>query len=831
MLERNFIASIKKSILMKEPLAQIEKNKPINEIFEVIYSMDEEIIVNYIRHFCYQYIDYAKNNSTTSLGNQVRLISNRVYPSIAPNSPYVSKTTELYRHHENAKKFIDKINSIGQEIRYEIFKGFIENRKPLKDLYGEIFDTVIVIDMVNKYMISNKDNFEEYVYYMLIDGLYERSLKNPKIGNVQVVNSVISKAIIGGTNLHAWDEGESIFSIAHEQYNKLCESLVSNCVKNNTPLRSIDRCLMTDQAVMEKFLEMNITTKQEFITKRMDYYLAQRRMMNFETFNTDCIWGVINSHYIIEKFKKERKEIREYIESLYDLYAKKLIEGNRDEINLNSDNWTIFFMEGPVVKYRTFKFDDIESEKFRYEIKLYMMDECTYRIKNNNTLSLIKKSVNFLYNRNKACDSFAKINIPAIQALNNYLQQDLYVKGAYNTKRKRSVATISKTVCKLGQIVEFLIKYGKKNTLRTLVPELNPFTITYKNLDGMAKRTDIIPDIILEQMDKHTIELNPIHQLMYEIFEVTGMRLSSVCKLEDNCLKPSRYENVMILKYKPYKIEYYNKKKGKLPYEEVIITQGLANKIQAQKEATKNLREKYNSQYIFLNIPKENQALRPNIISGNGFIKALNRIVQKYNIADYDGVLWHFTSRQFRKTLVSLMKENNATDSEIAYVLGHNTLKTLNRYYKEINEQRLENLNHEFFKKRFGIDIGEENLRQYSEEEKKCLYIDFVTNYRRVPLGYCSKPIASGKCDKQSGASVCEKCPRICTGKPFISEWIKLRDDRKRELNDLIEYYSKNNISTGEYSEYKEYKHILYEFKLYQEAIDKINEKCNEGEQ
>ena len=81
-----------------------------------------------------------------------------------------------------------------------------------------------------------------------------------------------------------------------------------------------------------------------------------------------------------------------------------------------------------------------------------------------------------------------------------------------------------------------------------------------------------------------------------------------------------------------------------------------------------------------------------------------------------------------------------------------------------------------------------------------------------------------------SGAGRCEKCSKICTGKQFIKEWIKLRDDRKKELDEIIEYYVSHNISSEEYSEYKEYQHILYEFNLYQDGIDKINEKCSEGE-
>ncbi len=829
MLESDLTKSIEKEVLEKKQLIQITSKRLADEIFGVVNSMDEKVISDYIRYYCYQYIDTIKDNPVSSLSGKVQLISTNVYPLIAPNSSNIKQVHKLFEGCDNTKKFVDNINSIGEEIRYEIFDSFIEHNKPLKDLYGHLFQKSNVLDIMEEYIKNNREKFEMYIFSFIENGLYNRSLNSKKLVSTKEVNTIISYTIVGKDNLADLVKSDAIFNIISEQYDKYCKLLVSGYMENKKPLNQIDRCVINDTKVMETFLKIDNNKKQQYVTERMNYYLAQRKMMTFEDFKRDCLY-LEKRNYNGVGMKKEYREISEYIESLYDLYSKKLIDGNIAEISLNSNRWILFFKNGPRVNYRTFEFDEIISDKFRYEIKLYMMDECTYRIENNITLSLVKESVNFLYSRNKDCDSFAKINLVDIRALDNYLQKDLVVKRAYDTTKKRAVGTISKTMSKIKEITDYLIEYDRKNTLTTPAPKMNQFAnVRYRNKHKMSERTDVIPDVILEQLDKFVNKLNPIHQLMYEIFQNTGMRLSSVYKLEEKCLKPSRYDNVMILKYKPYKLENYNKKNGKLPFEEVIIPLELAMKIQSQIDTTKKLREEYNTKYIFISINKKLGQLRPSLSQGSSFVAAVNRIIQRNNIVDYDGVLWNFTARQFRKTLVSIMMDNNATDAEIAYVLGHNSQATLNRYYKEINEQRLENLNHEFFKKRFGIDIGEENLSQYTEEEKRCLYIDFVTNYRRVPLGYCSKPLKDGPCDKQAGASVCEKCSRICTGKQFLSEWIKLRDDRQREIDELIVYYSKHNISTEEYAEYKEYQHILYELKLYKDAIDKINEKCNEG--
>lgn len=827
MLEKDYIESIQRAVLEKEQLIQINDKMIANEIFEVVNGMDNKVLNDYIKYYCYKYIDEIEDKSTNV--GKCKLISTVIYPLIAPNSPYIKQIHKLCVNCENTKKFIDRINNVGEEIKYEMFENYIKQNKPLKNLLGQFFYKKLILEMVEQYIEINRPMFEKYIYDLISYGLENRKLLGKKMFLSTEVNTIISCAIIETSNLVDLVKTDKIFSIIKEQYNKYCNLFVNDYMERGIALKEINRCVINDTRLMETFLEANSELRQKFIVQRMNYYLSQRKMMSFENFKQDC--GLVNVGKLdVSEKTKEYEEVKDYIESLYDVYAKRLIEGNREEITLSKEKWTLFYLEGPRINYRQFKFDDIKSEKFRYEIKLYMMDECLYRIKNSVTLSLVKDSVNFLYSRNIKCDSFANIGAADIRALDNYLQKDSVVKKTYNKTKERSVGTLAKTMYKLKDIIDFLIKYSKKNTLITPVPKHNPFhEVTYRNRDDMAERTDIIPDIVLEQLDKFKINLNPMHQLMYKIFENTGLRASSVCKLEESCLKPSRYPNVMILKYKSYKLKNYYKKKGKLEHDELIIPLELAKEIQAQIDETEELRKKYNTKYIFLYRNTELGKIRPSLTETGAFVNAVNRIIEKNNIIDYDGELWRFKSRQFRKTLVSIMMDNNATDAEIAYVLGHNSQQTVNRYYKEINEQKIENLNHKFFKKRFGIDIGEENLSQYSEKEKKCLYIDFVTNYSRVPLGYCSKLISDGPCTKTNGASRCEKCSRICTGKQFLSEWIKLRDDRERELIELIEYYSKHNIPSEEYSEYKEYQHIVYELNLYKDTIEKINGKCMEG--
>jgi len=67
---------------------------------------------------------------------------------------------------------------------------------------------------------------------------------------------------------------------------------------------------------------------------------------------------------------------------------------------------------------------------------------------------------------------------------------------------------------------------------------------------------------VAEQIDAHLDKLAPIHALLYQIFSNTGMRTKEVLFLEEDCLEPSRFDNLVQLKYMLYKTLTTRRKKG-----------------------------------------------------------------------------------------------------------------------------------------------------------------------------------------------------------------------------------------------------------------------------
>ena len=194
--------------------------------------------------------------------------------------------------------------------------------------------------------------------------------------------------------------------------------------------------------------------------------------------------------------------------------------------------------------------------------------------------------------------------------------------------------------------------------------------------------------------------------------------------------------------------------------------------------------------------------------------------IEKYNICGEDGCLWHFTTRQFRKTIAVTLIENGASVDEVGYWLGHLGRSNTMKYYAEVRKAKLAEMNSKFFKDKFDLIISQEQLTQYSEEERKLLYVDFCMEYRRVELGYCLQKIADGGCNKRNSLYNCVNCTNLCTGKKYLSYWKELLEQQNLTVQKLFDSYEKQNIT--DYTEYKEYKQETFLQQCYLNIVNAI---------
>lgn len=602
------------------------------------------------------------------------------------------------------------------------------------------------------------------------------------------------------------------------EYQKCCSEKVEERLKNKNSFADLYKKigpLMINRLCYNTFHDLAIDYFKyqiECFTKRREVVTANRVYKRvYETFNFKWIDDTVAF----------RDEIKSLVDNEYDKQRKSFIQSNKKEMNLDNNTWTIYWLNGPAINKTTFDFLKVKSTTIRNEIKYYMQNRLEgLQNPNDVSLQLLPIGFNYITERNHSVKFCADIRPADIRALILYLQND-YI-SQFN--KRLSISSIRKIVQHCGMVVDFLISKSEDNILKYPIPKQNYFSdATFYNTKNMEERTDIIPEEIANKLLESIELLNPLHQKMYKIFIDTGLRLKEVVYLEADCLEPSGYENTRLLKYIPYKILRLRRKKHLEDYQRMLIPEYLAEEIETQIDISKDLREKYNITFIFINQQKGCKAY---ITQGRGFVSAVNKIIKKNNITDIDGELWNFQSRQIRKTLVVTMIENGATTQEIAYWLGHLGTRTAREYYEEVRKIRLAEMNNEFWKKKFDIIINEDTLTQFTEEERRALYIDFRLKNRKVELGYCAKHISQGPCGYRLGKSNCATCKNLCTGVQYLDEWIKLRDSQQSVVDELLRIYQRENII--DFEGYREYQQEKYFLDSYQDVIDNIQKAQGE---
>lgn len=512
-------------------------------------------------------------------------------------------------------------------------------------------------------------------------------------------------------------------------------------------------------------------------------------------------------------------KIKESVLKKQEEYASRLIEENIKTMKLDKDVWVLYYKHDNLrIASVTIDFSPILSYKFEIDFKKYYKHELSEAIISKqriesvvNQLNTCMKLVNFIY-EDYGVECFGQLTATDVNMMVYHLKNNM------KDERKGTdfkPATISKVMGRFRKQVDYLIEY-EVSTINHPVPVNNFFRqVNIKNKDKMSDRTDVIPEHVVKQLHKYKGELNPIFENMYDIFEGTGMRLKEVAFLEEDCLEPT--DDGIILRYTPYKVLLSRRKASREDKEFNYITEELNEIIKERIKSSAELRKKHNSPYIF--IDDDGGKLR---IKGEGFTTAINRLIEIHQIRDINNELWRFSSRQMRKTVAATMIQNGATETEVMQQLKHVRLHTTRTYYEDVEKLKIADMNEEFFKKKFELKVGKEQLSLYSEEERRALYVDFALNERDVEFGKCIKHISEGPCGKRSGRLSCANCPKICTGKQYLDKWKTLFLNQEKIVQELELTYLNEGIPSEEYTQFIEYKREIKQLKLYEETINKI---------
>jgi len=458
----------------------------------------------------------------------------------------------------------------------------------------------------------------------------------------------------------------------------------------------------------------------------------------------------------------------------------RFVAENRKELDITKDIWILYQHHGTFLKFLTVDFMKINQTSLRHELKCFLKYRFSGHIRvDDRSFGSIFDAVNRLCAANgsiRHCSDIDRTDVKMLQLALEAEMEQTKIMTMFSACR-----TLFRYLC------------SDENESGAPKPHDNPFdSLRFVNAHKYYENTPYIPDTVITALSERMEELSETHQLVFEIFTETGMRAKEVAFLEAGCLEEARNENTFKLKYIPYKTLKARRRNGLSEYHSVYISMELAEKIRKQIMVSERLRKEHDLPYIFLH---QHKGYRVSMLNVEYFIVKVNELIHKYHICDGSEQPWNFTSRQCRKTLVVKMIENGATVTELVYQLGHLNQTTVMQYYAEVKSIKLAELNSEFFKAQFDLLLSKEQLTEFSEEERRLLYMDFCLGNRRVELGFCTRKLCEGACKSRSRTIHCVNCPQLCTGRLYLPHWVKLLKSQQERVQELMEGYENAGVS------------------------------------
>jgi site-specific recombinase XerD len=273
-----------------------------------------------------------------------------------------------------------------------------------------------------------------------------------------------------------------------------------------------------------------------------------------------------------------------------------------------------------------------------------------------------------------------------------------------------------------------------------------------------------IPDSVLDQVNRHLIELPSDLRSFILLLKNTGRRVGELCALPPDCLITD-HEGDYFLRYYEFKM----KREHTIP-----INRETAAAIQEQQQFIKT---QFN-QPIYL-FTKNNQTP----IKSDTIRKTLHHLAEKYQIKGPDGMIWHFQPHQFRHTIGTKMI-NNGVPAHIVQRYLHHASPEMTMYYAHIHDQTLKT---EFFKFEGKLVDIKGKIYQLGEQSvpSDLKWMKHNIMAQTLPNGYCSLPITQGNCPH---ANACLTCTHFRTDQRFLPQL----NQQLEETDRLIHIAQKN---------------------------------------
>lgn len=737
---------------------------------------------------------------------------------------------------------MSNVLQIAKKVFYDLLKNYIYNiinQSIAKNKYYMLSDIARYIIGDSRTLQSDRfkplNSIKDIIYEVINDVTIKNgSLENVTMEELEIKYKVKFIKSTSPTN-NIWEiTGKRVELYLFNQYLKkglivLCH-LIDIRLKNKEPLIDERNCrhYLLGREVVKNIMSISACIFSESLLEYLSYCAKEitktRRVIN-KVVIEKLIFPVETKHTstIIDKDKSPNFEglVYQVVQEEFKKQLELFPTLNESE-GIQGDLWILFQRtDGIGLKETTIDFGKVKKPSLRQELKSYIREEfksCDNYKKLYDRFIWVTKGLNYFSDHYKYITWCSDIDKKMIYNLKEHLKREECTE--FSTKKKLAVASQAKVFQNLKCFFDFLINF---EGLKTPRPHFNYFSgISYHNISSTYKNTEIISEKVVNGLLEHIDDLEEQYQRILLISLNTGMRAKEVIYLEENCYSYDKDEEVWKLEFIPWKVLESRRKADLEDYTFVVIKEHIVKEIQDQIKSTKELRKRVKSNKIFLyEVSRVAETIK--LPQTDQFNKSINQLIKKHNITDESGELVYFHHKQCRKLLAVTMIENGAKPREVSVQLGHMQEETTNKYYNEVRKIKLADLNSDFYKKKFKLLVTSEQLENYTEEERKLLYVGFCTDHRDVELGKCIKPFSKGICKREGDEKVsCATCPNLCVSMNSLNKWEKLYHSKKEIVSKLKKCYENEGIDELEYTTFREYQKELYLLNAYKDVIDKI---------
>lgn len=274
-----------------------------------------------------------------------------------------------------------------------------------------------------------------------------------------------------------------------------------------------------------------------------------------------------------------------------------------------------------------------------------------------------------------------------------------------------------------------------------------------------------IPEPVRNMIDAAIDDIEPAEMKpVYILLRETGWRGTDILNLRyDNCLDYVWNSKEKI--YVPYL--YGEITKTGIPILKIPVREEVASLLKTLIDEAKGKSTDENNpdKYLFNTYEGKNKGLP---YSKPAFTSAVQNLINRKNILDGNGRLYHFKAHSLRHTRALEYTEQGMPIGIIQQILGHCSLQ-MTLHYSKVSEDMLYKKWHETEKLNlFKPDVAPPDPDYQKTEDIHFERIRKNLDAVRVPFGICFKP-AKIACKQQM--NMCIECPSFCTTRDDLPEY------------------------------------------------------------